>query len=64
MVVAMVVAMVDVMQVCFVGFSIQIELSCHGWICSIIYSLPDHSAFSDDEFCHLKLKNASKNKQL
>ena len=49
---------------CFVGFSIQIELSCCGWICCVIYSLPGHSAFSNDEFCHPKSKNARKNKAL
>ena len=42
----------DIVQMCFVGFSIQIEPSCCGWICSIIYSLPGPSAFSDVEFCH------------
>ena len=59
-----VVAKRDVMQMCFVGFSVQMELSCCGWICSVIYSLPGRSAFSDDEFCHPKSKNASKNKEL
>ena len=47
-----------------VGFSIQIKLSCCGWICSVVYSLPGHSAFSDDEFCHPKSKNATKDKEL
>ena len=63
----MVVAKRDVMQMCFVGFSILIELrllSCCGWICSVIYLLPGRSAFSDDKFCHPKLKNARKNKEL
>ena len=59
-----VVAMCDVMQMCFVGFSIQIELICCGRICSVIYLLQGCSAFSDDKFCDPKLKNASKNKQL
>ena len=60
----MVVTMCDVMQMCFVGFSIQTELSCCGWICGVVYSLPGHSAFIDDEFCHPKSKNATKNKEL
>ena len=54
----------DIMQMCFVGFSIQIGRSCCGWICSVIYTLPGRSAFSDDKFCHPKSKNASKDKEL
>ena len=46
-----IVAIYDIVQMCYVGFSIQIELICCGWICSIIYSLPGHSAFTDG-FCH------------
>ena len=60
----MVVTMRDVMQMCFIGFSIQIELSCCGWICIVICSLLGNSAFSDDEFCHPKLKNVTKNKEV
>ena len=60
-----VVAMRDVMYMCFVGFSIQVKLCCYGWICSIIYSLPGcQAAFSDDGFRRPKSKNTSKNKEL
>ena len=34
-----IVAIRDIVQMCFVGFSIQIEVSCCDWICSVIYSL-------------------------
>ena len=57
-----VVAMRDIVQMCFslVGFSIQIELSYCGWICSVIYSLLGCSAFSDNEFCHPKSRTQAR----
>ena len=60
-----VVVMRDIMKMCFVGFSIQIELAAvAGSVAIIIYSLPGHSAFSNDRFCCPKSKNESKNKEL
>ena len=59
-----VVAKRDIMQWCFVGFSVQSELSCFGCICHISFSLPGCSGLSNDKFCHPKSKNASKNEEL